>query len=134
MPSLQVRDLPEPLYEELRRCAAEEDRSISQQTVHLLRSSLEAYRLRQEGLEQMLAQDESLAQVIQLLTIHSPHEDEQAADRIKRRKETFARLDKDPLPSIGEFADPAAVIRAMREERDAVYPELLPGANRGENA
>ena len=82
----------------------------------------------------MLAQDDSLAQIIQLLTMRPTHEDEQVAARIRRRKETFARLDENPLPSIGEFADPAAVIRAMRDERDAVYPELLPDANQGENA
>lgn len=94
MPSLQVRDLPESLYEELRRCAVEQDRSISQQTVHLLRASLEAYRLRQENLGQMLAHDEGVAQIIQFLTMRSPHEDDQVAARIKRRKETFARIDK----------------------------------------
>lgn len=49
-------------------------------------------------------------------------------------KETFARIDKAPLPSVGEFADPAAVIRAMRDERDAAYPELLTGAKQGEDA
>ena len=134
MPSLQVRDLPESLYEELRRCAVEQDRSISQQTVHLLRASLEAYRLRQENLGQMLAHDEGVALIIQFLTMRSPHEDDQVAARIKRRKETFACIDKAPLPSVGEFADPAAVIRAMRDERDAAYPELLTGAKQREDA
>lgn len=134
MPSLQVRDLPEPLYEELRRCAVEQDRSISQQTVHLLRAGLEAYRLRQKNPEQKLAQDESLAQIIQLLAMHPPHEDNQVAARIKRRKKTFARIDKAPLPSVGEFADPAAVVRAMRDERDASFSDLLADAEQGEDA
>ena len=82
----------------------------------------------------MLAHDEGVAQIIQFLTMRSPHEDDQVAARIKRRKETFARIDKAPLPSVGEFADPAAVIRAMRDERDAAYPELLTGAKQGEDA
>ena len=66
--------------------------------------------------------------------MRSPHEDDQVVARIKRRKETFARIDKAPLPSVGEFADPATVIRAMRDERDAAYPELLTGAKQGEDA
>lgn len=44
MPALQVRDFPDDLYAELKRCAAEEDRSISQQTVHILREYLKAYK------------------------------------------------------------------------------------------
>ena len=62
------------------------------------------------------------------------HLDVYKRQRIKRRKETFACIDKAPLPSVGEFADPAAVIRAMRDERDAAYPELLTGAKQGEDA
>ena len=37
MPALQVRDFPEELYNQLRSCAAEQDRSISQQTTYVLR-------------------------------------------------------------------------------------------------
>ena len=44
MPALQVKDFPAELYEELRACAAAEDRSISQQTVRILREYLRAYR------------------------------------------------------------------------------------------
>ena len=44
MPALQVRELPEDLYEALRECASNEDRSISQQTIHILRDYLRAYR------------------------------------------------------------------------------------------
>ena len=42
MPALQVRDFPDDLYAELKNCAAEEDRSISQQTVHIVREYLSA--------------------------------------------------------------------------------------------
>lgn len=44
MPALQVKDFPSDLYEELRACAAIQGRSISQQTVHVLREYLHAYR------------------------------------------------------------------------------------------
>lgn len=40
MPLLQVRDIPEDLYEELSRVAAAENRSIAQETIVLLRKAL----------------------------------------------------------------------------------------------
>jgi plasmid stability protein len=40
MPTLQVRDLPEDIYVKLNMIAAEENRSIAQQTIVLLRESL----------------------------------------------------------------------------------------------
>lgn len=44
MPALQVKDFPSDLYEELRAYAAMQDRSISQQTVHVLREYLHVRR------------------------------------------------------------------------------------------
>ncbi len=40
MPTLQVRDLPEDIYVKLNMIANEENRSIAQQTIVLLRQSL----------------------------------------------------------------------------------------------
>ncbi len=40
MPLLQVRDFPEDIYENLTKVAKEENRSISQETIVLLRSAL----------------------------------------------------------------------------------------------
>ena len=40
MPLLQVRDIPEDLYEELSRIAKMDNRSIAQETIVLLRSAL----------------------------------------------------------------------------------------------
>ena len=40
MPTLQVRDLPEDIYARLNMVANEENRSIAQQTIVLLRESL----------------------------------------------------------------------------------------------
>src|SRR5262245_11566947 len=40
MPTLYVRDVPDRLYEQLRRRAAAERRSVSQETVQLLRLAL----------------------------------------------------------------------------------------------
>ncbi len=40
MPLLQVRDIPEDLYEELSRVAKQDNRSIAQETIVLLRAAL----------------------------------------------------------------------------------------------
>ena len=40
MPTLQVRDLPEDVYIKLNMIASEENRSIAQQTIVLLKESL----------------------------------------------------------------------------------------------
>lgn len=40
MPLLQVRDFPEDVYESLTKVAKEDNRSISQETIVLLRSAL----------------------------------------------------------------------------------------------
>lgn len=42
MPPLQVKDCPEDVYERLRACAKEENRSISQQTLTILQEFLDA--------------------------------------------------------------------------------------------
>ena len=44
MPALQVKDFPGDLYLDLKACANAEDRSVSQQTLHILRQYLKAYR------------------------------------------------------------------------------------------
>jgi len=40
MPLLQVRDIPEELYDELTRVAKQDNRSIAQETIVLLKSAL----------------------------------------------------------------------------------------------
>lgn len=44
MPTLQVRDLPEDVYIRLNMIAKEENRSIAQQTIVLLKESLGLHR------------------------------------------------------------------------------------------
>ena len=56
MPLLQVRDIPEDLYDELSRVAKQDNRSIAQETIVLLRNALdqknERIKRRQAILEQ----------------------------------------------------------------------------------
>ena len=58
MPTLQVRDLPEDVYIKLRMLAKEENRSIAQQTVVLLKQSLGLHKnnkLRRQALLSKIA-------------------------------------------------------------------------------
>lgn len=58
MPALQVRDLPEEVYLKLKMMAKEENRSIAQQTVVLLKQGLGLHtnnRLRRQALMAKLA-------------------------------------------------------------------------------
>lgn len=57
MPALQVKDFPADLYEDLRACAAENDRSISQQTTSILRSYLAAYKRNESGTPSAFAEE-----------------------------------------------------------------------------
>lgn len=59
MPSLQVRDLPEDIYVKLNMIAKEENRSIAQQTIVLLRESLWLHKnnkLRRKALIEKLSE------------------------------------------------------------------------------
>ena len=59
MPTLQVRDLPEDIYVRLNMIAKEENRSIAQQTIVLLRESLGLHRnnkLRRKALLEKLSE------------------------------------------------------------------------------
>ena len=58
MPTLQVRDLPEDIYLKLNMIANEENRSIAQQTIVLLRESLGLHKnnkLRRKALLEKLS-------------------------------------------------------------------------------
>ena len=59
MPTLQVRNLPEDIYIKLNMLANEENRSIAQQTIVLLKESLGLHRnnkLRRKALLEELSQ------------------------------------------------------------------------------
>ena len=43
MPALQIKDCPADVYEQLRACAAEQNRSISQQTLTIIQEYLARY-------------------------------------------------------------------------------------------
>ena len=74
MPILQVRDLPEDIYVKLSMIAEEENRSIAQQTIVLLRESLGLHKnnkLRRKALLEELSHkkypDTSKINVVKLI-------------------------------------------------------------------
>ena len=113
MTALQVRDFPADLYEELRSCAREQDRSLSQQTVHILREYLQAYGQ---------AKDDAELTVRTAACRIGDATDEgegAAARRTERRRKTFEEIDALPVFAVPEdFPEPAELVRDMREERD----------------
>lgn len=129
MPALQVRDFPDDLYAELKSCAAEEDRSISQQTVHILREYLKAYKRLAGRSDWMVIPKTEVQTSVLGGGAHSfPKRESYYCDtateaerqaRIERRRKIFEEIEQDPsfdLPE--EYSDIAQMIRDMREERD----------------
>ena len=108
MPALQVKDFPDDLYAELKECAANEDRSISQQTLHILRQYLKAYRQLGGRVEWAVAPREQ-PPVGRDARMQAAEAERQ--QRIERRKKVFEHIQSLP--------------RQMREERDdQIVPEL----------
>lgn len=56
MPTLQVRDLPEHIYNEIKELAEKERRSITQQTIVLLEKALEIERENKKRRKKLLDQ------------------------------------------------------------------------------
>ena len=121
MPALQLKDFPNDLYEDLRACAMMQDRNISQQTVHVLREYLHAYR--QTGGSAGWVVRPAVEQP------EKPSRERRAAEveeRIERRKKVFEAIDALPTFEVpADFPEPAELVRQMREERDdQIVPEL----------
>ena len=123
MPALQVKDFPADLYEELRACAAAEDRSISQQTVRILREYLKAYRQLGGRTDWVVVPAERAE--TRPVSRRQTAEEERLA-RIEHRKKVFERIEARPFIEIpDDFPSPAEIVRQMREERDdRIVPEL----------
>ena len=80
MPLLQVRDIPEDLYETLSRVAEAENRSISQETIVLLRKAL---KLNSE----LIARRKKVLDEIRELNIQDSDEYPDPADLIREDRD-----------------------------------------------
>ena len=99
MPALQIRDLPQGLYDELKLRAEREHRSLAQQAT--------------VAIEQHLRLVPSVEQSTRPLT-----EEEECQARVAKRKAIFARIDAMPKVETPEdFPTPEKIIRELRDSR-----------------
>lgn len=122
MPALQVKHFPQDLYDELKTCAAKEDRSISQQTVHILRDYLRAYRQwsNRSDWEVIPKNSEAFSAYHDRIMTRRESEEVERQARIEKRKKIFEKIENASsfdLPE--EYSSEAELVHGMREERDA---------------
>ena len=101
MPALQVKDCPTELYEELRRCASRENRSISQQALTILEDYL--------GFRDFAPHDRS----------SSRSRCGEKPNYIEKRQRLFERIDKLPAIPVSELAPSSADILAEIRKEEA---------------
>ena len=119
MPSLQVKDCPADVYERLRKCAEEENRSISQQTLTIIEDFL-ALRERKRtaaatGITVPAANDEPRIRV-KARSVYGPEADD-GIDYAERHRKKFERIAAlPPLPHGDGIPSAAEMIRQIRDE------------------
>ena len=107
MPALQVRDCPSDLYEELKSVAVQENRSISQQTIFILREFLAQ---RQNG--QLPAQRQPKPRPSYVNT-----ERTDGIDYAAKHRAVWERIQKlPPIPHSETFPSAVEILRQIREE------------------
>ena len=104
MPPLQVKDFPTDVYERLRQCAREENRSISQQTLTIIEDYL---NMRDSGAD-LPRSGHAL--------IPSFHKKEEEIDYGARRRKVIERIEARPLPGLDVLPSSAELIRQIRDE------------------
>ena len=105
MPALQVKDCPADVYERLRICASEENRSISQQALTII--------------EDFLDLRDAAMMTPRSMGIHPPYREHvpRETDWLERRRRTFDRIDALPaIPTTPESPDAAEILALIRQE------------------
>lgn len=111
MPALQVKDFPDDLYEELRECAAQECRSVSQQTIYGLREFLRMHKAYQSVKNALWAAP-------YFTDLLEDDEKQKRLKRAKRRRELREQIrEQEPASIPDDFPSAAEIIQEMREER-----------------
>ncbi len=131
MTALQVKDFPADLYDDLRACAVASDRSISQQTVHIIREYLEAYSRKNGLMDVGVPPSEHFGKLkyapLSYEQAQAKMRDRQGAqERIEKRKRIFERIDSRPKFEVpDDFPSVVEIIHEGREERmNSIVPEL----------
>lgn len=111
MPALQVKDFPEDLYEDLKEYAAEDCRSVSQQTLYILR---EYSRYRK--IHGLVGNALWAAPLVGDRGMGNDRAGQAA--RIEKRRRIRERIDKrGPVEVPADVPDAAELIRQGRDER-----------------
>ncbi|WP_165062017.1 MULTISPECIES: hypothetical protein [unclassified Adlercreutzia] len=120
MPALQLKDCPPDVYDTLRICANNEDRSIAQQTLHILRNYLDLYN-QVRG----TTNPDSVIFNPNLAACHI-NEETRLKIRTEQRRKLFEKISLlEPIELSEDFQDTAEMIRQERESRmDRIIPEL----------
>lgn len=101
MPALQLKDCPTEVYEELRRCASRENRSISQQALTILEDYL--------GFRDFAPHDRS----------RSRNRCSEKPNYIEKRQRLFERMKKRRAIPVSEEAPSSADLLAEIREEEA---------------
>lgn len=113
MPALQVREFPDDLYEQLKKYAASQRRSVAQQTIIAVEDMLRAAVDDQEHGRQA---------ALRPMYIDFSTEADRAA-RIEKRKALFADFDK--IKWTGPMPTGEDIVRLVREGRDERMGRIL---------
>lgn len=105
MPAVQVRDFPQPIYDQIKAEASANHRSITQQTKHIV---MEHFSTRAE------TRDEPTDVVATPDAITSG---QAARRRAERRAELFARIDSRGYDFRIASEDIESIVHEMRDER-----------------
>lgn len=107
MPALQIRDLPDALYEGLKARAKAEHRSLAQEATVAIERHLTVI----DGGRPMDIQP-------QPRSIYNLSDDEGREERIAKRKTLFAKINSEPKVEIpDDFPSPEEIIRELRDSR-----------------
>ena len=104
MPPLQVKEFPADVYERLRQCAREENRSISQQTLTIIEDYL---NMRDSGAD-LPRSGHAL--------IPSSCNVKEEIDYGTRRRKVIERVEKHLLPGNDVLPSSAELVRQIRDE------------------
>ncbi|WP_165253888.1 argininosuccinate lyase [Adlercreutzia sp. ZJ304] len=111
MPALQVRDFPADLYEDLKKCAAREHRSMAQQTI--------------KAVEEMLNRRKFSVFSSAKKKTFDVETDAERIRRIEKRKALFAEIEELSKKLPKDLPDAAEINRMGHYERDKRIMEPL---------
>lgn len=120
MPALQVRDFPQELYDQLKESAAEDHRSIAQQTVYAVEEMLRMRNIR-------FIEPRYFKSVFNDAETNGDFEDidEECQKRIEKRRKLFAEIHELAKELPKDLPDPVEMVRQGREEQDQRDERLM---------